>query len=172
MGFQPPPHLGVWDEHRPHFLPWWAAPLTQPSGRNRWPPRRRLSGTFPQSSWVGRASPVLRTSLSPNTRPAGGSCHDRSQAEPARSWSVLYEPYQTSSAGTSPSQPRDKPGEHVSPSRINIYKAWLTTPFNPTSSQRAYREASSTLCQTRALRLYSGGLAQFQDSPLIPPSLL
>lgn len=169
MGFQPPPPLVTWDEHLPHFLPSWAAPLMQPSGRNQRPPHHRLSSTFPQSSWAGWTSLVPHTSLGPNIWPASRSCHKGSQAEPARSCLALYKPYQTSSAGTSSSQPRDKPGKHVSPSRINIYRAWLT--FNPISTQHAHGEALSTLCQTRALWLRSGGLAQFHDFPLIPQAL-
>lgn len=133
------------------------------------PHHHQLSSSFPLTLWTRKASPRSCTSLGPYKCPASRTCHKGSQVSSSRSSSALYKPYQDSSARISPSQSRDKPGRGVSPSRINIYKAWLTPPPSsillPSSTQCTLGESSSALFQAVTLWLYSGGLAQFQGSP-------
>lgn len=90
----------------------------------------------------------------------------RKPNEPTRSSSALYKPYQDSSAGILPSQSRDKPGRGMSPSRINIYKAWLTTLFNPTSyfhtvSPREVFFNTMPSCSIMALFWWFGTVSRF-----------
>lgn len=172
--------MTVQHHHTPRFVGWALPPFSafvgSPADAAQWEKLVTSSSSAKQHlppEQLGRVDIPNTTDL-PGPRHTA-SCRSRckgSKSEPARSCSMLYKPYQISRAGTSSSQPKDKPGKHVSPSRINFFKAWLTTPFNPTSNPVCPQGGFFNLVSNQSIMTFFWWFGTIPGFSLDPQSLV